>query len=230
MDAGSTASTLTTRPVKFSGKYMFVNVKDPQGSLQIQVLNPTNNQVLATSNPLAVDSTLQQVTWIGLSDLSSFAGQAIEFQFTLTNGELYAFWVGSGTNGASSGYVAAGGPGFTTNVDTVGSAGFTSLPATGSNFSVSTNTLYLTARVSSSNAVPEVITISDLGGTLSWSVIASQPWLTLSSSSGSGVQSIAVSAATSGLAIGTYSGTLTISAPDATPSVQTVSVSLTITP
>ncbi|MBV9746010.1 MAG: hypothetical protein JO099_19795, partial [Acidobacteriia bacterium] len=42
MDAGSSAAVLTTRPVRFSGKYLFVNVQDPQGSLQIQVINPSN--------------------------------------------------------------------------------------------------------------------------------------------------------------------------------------------
>jgi hypothetical protein len=122
MNAGSTPGVLTTRPLQFSGKQLFVNVKDPQGSLQVQVLNSAGT-MLATSAPITADSTLQAVTWNGISDLSGLASQQpLRFQFTLTNGELYAFWVSQDLNGASNGYVAAGGPGFTTNVDTVGTA------------------------------------------------------------------------------------------------------------
>ncbi len=130
MNAGSNPGTLVTRSVQFSGKYLFVNVKDPQGSLQVQVLNATTNQVLATSLPLNVDKTLQQVSWNGLSDLSGFANQPIKFQFTLTNGELYSFWVSSSASGASNGYVAANGPGFTGPTDTVGITGYPSAVST----------------------------------------------------------------------------------------------------
>jgi hypothetical protein len=35
-------------------------------------------------------------------------------------GSLYAFWVSPESTGASHGYVAAGGPGFTGPTDTVG--------------------------------------------------------------------------------------------------------------
>ena len=40
----------------------------------------------------------------------------------MTNGSLYSFWVSGSSNGASNGYVAANGPGFTTDTDTVGSS------------------------------------------------------------------------------------------------------------
>ena len=40
--------------------------------------------------------------------------------FHLTSGKLYAFWVSPQANGASHGYVAAGGPGFKGPTDTVG--------------------------------------------------------------------------------------------------------------
>jgi hypothetical protein len=119
MDAGPTQETLTTRPVQFSGNNLYVNVSDPLGSLQIQLL--VNGQAVATSATLSVDSTLQQVQWLnGLADLSGYAGKTVQFQFNLTNGELYSFWVTSSSNGASNGYVGAGGPGFTSNVDTIG--------------------------------------------------------------------------------------------------------------
>ena len=130
MDAGSTPATLTTRPVQFSGEYLFVNVNDRQGSLTVQVLN-TGGTVLATSLPLTANKTLQQVSWTnGLTNLSAFAGQPVQFQFTLTTGELYSFWVSANTSGASNGYVAANGPGFTGPVDTLGSASYPTTAAT----------------------------------------------------------------------------------------------------
>ena len=48
----------------------------------------------------------------------------VRFRFHLTNGALYAFWVSPDASGASRGYVAAGGPGFTGATDTVGKAGY----------------------------------------------------------------------------------------------------------
>ena len=126
MDSASGGSgTLTTRPVQFSKNTLFVNVSIPQGSLTVQLFDANSNALLATSNTLAnVDSTLQQVTWSnGVSDLSSWAGQPVKFVFTLTNGELYSFWV-TDPSGASNGYVAANGPGFTGVTDTLGSAAY----------------------------------------------------------------------------------------------------------
>ena len=50
--------------------------------------------------------------------------QAVKFRFHLRNGRLYAFWVSPDASGASHGYVAAGGPGFTGPADTVGAAAY----------------------------------------------------------------------------------------------------------
>jgi hypothetical protein len=125
MDAGGSAGTLTTRPVQFSGKYMFVNVADPSGSLQVEALDASGNVIApftkANSVPITVDKTMQAVTWNGVSDLSSLSGRTVKFRFTLTNGSLYSFWVTPDASGASHGYVAAGGPGFTGPLDNVGS-------------------------------------------------------------------------------------------------------------
>ena len=65
------------------------------------------------------DSTRVAVTWKG-ADLTRQAGRGMRFRFLLRNGELYAFWVSLEETGASHGYVAAGGPGFTGPTDTVG--------------------------------------------------------------------------------------------------------------
>lgn len=124
VDAGSESGQLATRPVRFSGKYMFVNVDSSEGGLQVEVLDSQNKAISPFSQdnciPIKVDKTLQAVQWQGIGDLSQLAGRAVKFRFHLTNGRLYSFWVSPTPNGASHGYVAAGGPGFGGHVDTVG--------------------------------------------------------------------------------------------------------------
>jgi len=71
--------------------------------------------------PVTGDGTLQAVTWRSAADLGVLSGRAVRLRFTLTNARLYAFWVSPDASGASYGYVAAGGPGFTGPTDTVGS-------------------------------------------------------------------------------------------------------------
>lgn len=123
MDAGLSQGSLTTRPVKFSGNRMFVNVNNPSGTLLIEVLDENNNVIpgFETSNFVAVheNKTSHEVFWNGQS-IGSLAGRNVKFRFSLTNGSLYSFWVTSSPVGASNGYVAAGGPGFTTLIDTTG--------------------------------------------------------------------------------------------------------------
>lgn len=124
MDAGASQGILTTRPVKFSGGHLFVNVADAAGQLQVEVLDAGGNVIpafaRANSSTIAADTTRQEVTWSGAS-LASLAGQTVSFRFYLTNGSLYSFWVAASASGASNGYVGANGPGFTTDTDTVGS-------------------------------------------------------------------------------------------------------------
>jgi hypothetical protein len=126
MDAGSTLGTLVTHPLVFSGSHLFVNVNDPSGQLTVDVLDVNGNVIpaFAAANcvPLGVNKTMQEVTWNGAS-IGSLAGQNVKFRFNLTNGSLYSFWVTASAQGASNGYVGAGGPGFTGVTDTVGSAG-----------------------------------------------------------------------------------------------------------
>jgi hypothetical protein len=124
MDAGPDGGTLTTRSVKFQGKYMFVNVNNPRGSLRVEVLDEQGQPIrpFTVGNCIAVsaDKTLHRVGWKGAHDLSALSDTPVRFRFHLADGELYAFWVSPDRSGASYGYVAGGGPGFTSNRDTVG--------------------------------------------------------------------------------------------------------------
>jgi len=122
MDADEAGGTLTTRPVRFSGKHLFVNVDDPKGEMRVEILNAAGDVVPRFASqecvPVSANKTLQSIRWSGVEDLSSLANQPVRFRFHLKNGQLYAFWVATDSSGASHGYVAAGGPGFSSNRDT----------------------------------------------------------------------------------------------------------------
>ena len=128
MDAGREEQVLTTRKLKFDkGKYLFVNVDCPMGHLIVEVLDARENVLDAWSQGscmgAAVDSTAHKMVWVGKGrTLESLQGQPVRFRFRLRNGHLYSFWVSPDESGASHGYVAAGGPGFTGPTDTVGVA------------------------------------------------------------------------------------------------------------
>ena len=55
------------------------------------------------------DNTRQRIE---LPELAAHAEDRVKFRFHLARGSLYAFWVTPDANGASNGYVAAGGPAF----------------------------------------------------------------------------------------------------------------------
>ncbi len=115
--------TLTTKPVTFKGKYLFVNVYCPRGELKVEVLDRAGKVIepftLANCKAISDDKTLVQVDW-KKKDLKALAGKPVRFRFHLTNGSLYSFWVSPDKSGASYGYIGAGGPGFTGPRDTVG--------------------------------------------------------------------------------------------------------------
>ena len=115
MDADTTQGTLTTRPIRFTGKHLFVNVACPAGELRVEVLD-RDGQVLPEfaahrCQPVKVDRTLQQIKWDGAA-VESVAGKPVRLRFKLTKGQLYSFWTSNTPNGASGGYLAAGGPGY----------------------------------------------------------------------------------------------------------------------
>jgi hypothetical protein len=106
---------LTTRPVRFTGRHVFVNA-DVSGELRVEILDPAGRAIEPYSRARAVpvqgDSTRHEVRWTGQSTVESLAGQPVRFRFHLSRARLYAFWVSALPAGHSSGYVAAGGPQF----------------------------------------------------------------------------------------------------------------------
>ncbi|PHX93864.1 MAG: hypothetical protein CK546_07965 [Pedosphaera sp.] len=103
-----------------------MNVTAPQGELRVEALG-ADGRVLAPFTrdncvPLTADKTLLEVKWRGAADLTPLAGRPVRLRFHLKHGALYSFWFSPAAGGASHGFVAAGGPGYTSNRDTVGAA------------------------------------------------------------------------------------------------------------
>lgn len=121
LDAADTPGTLTTRPLRFQGEHLFVNLAAPGGELRVEVLTldgqPYGPFTADNCVPLSGDSTRQRVAWQGVDSLARASGKNVRLRFTLTRGSLYSFWVTPDGNGASYGYVAAGGPGFRGTLD-----------------------------------------------------------------------------------------------------------------
>ena len=115
---------MTTRTITFQGRHLLVNVDCPNGALKVEVLDRDGRVIepftLANCKAVSCDKTLEAVTWQGAADLSAVSGKPVRLRFHLERGSLYAFWVCPDRCGASHGYVAAGGPGFTGPTDTVG--------------------------------------------------------------------------------------------------------------
>lgn len=96
-----------------------------------------------------------------------------------------------------------------------------SLSTTGVNFSYN---------LGASSPASQSITLTNSGGgSLSWSASSSAPWLTISPSSGVGSGALTLGINTTGLIAQTYNGTITVTAPGAANSPQTVAVVLTVT-
>jgi hypothetical protein len=110
---------LTTPPVRFTGRHLFVNADAHGGELTAEVIDQPG---FAHAECVGVtsDSSRAPVRWKSRADLSSLAGKPVRLRFHLRDARLYSFWISPDRSGASYGYVAAGGPGFTGPMDTTG--------------------------------------------------------------------------------------------------------------
>jgi hypothetical protein len=113
-------ASVTTRPLRFAGGFLFVNADAREGSVHAEVLDVGGRviQPFSTANCHAArgDATRLAVSWSG-APLSVLAGQTVRFRFWVQRARLFAFWVSASANGASRGYVGAGGPAFSGPAD-----------------------------------------------------------------------------------------------------------------
>ena len=105
---------LVTRPVTFTGAYLFVNADARFGEVAAEVLDEKGEPYAGYSAAdcralVRTDSTKSALAWKG-GDLSRFAGKPVRFRFKMKVATLFSFWVSKKPTGESGGYVAAGGP------------------------------------------------------------------------------------------------------------------------
>ena len=121
LDAGAMTGRVTTRPLQFSGGHLFVNADVAGGELRAELLevggSPIQGFTEEEAMPVSSDSTKIEMKWRGAPDLANLASRPIRIRFVLRQGSLYAFWLSADPQGASGGYVAAGGPGFKGGID-----------------------------------------------------------------------------------------------------------------
>jgi len=99
----------------------------------------------------------------------------------------------------------------------------------GPRISINKNQLNFAADTSGAVTCPQPIRVENSGGgTLNWSAAADQDWLACAPASGTGSGEILVSVDPSGHGPGTYTGAVSVTAPDVSNSPRTVSVTLTI--
>jgi hypothetical protein len=60
MDADEKGGTLTTRPVRFSGRHLFVTMDNPRGELRVQVLDPAGQVIM----PFMIKNCRLYVFWV----------------------------------------------------------------------------------------------------------------------------------------------------------------------
>jgi hypothetical protein len=95
-----------------------------------------------------------------------------------------------------------------------------------SNISLNPSNLIYAATQGAANPTNQTVSLANTGGTLNWTVSDSASWLSVSPASGSSSSTLTTAINTSGLAAGTYNGTITVSATGS--SSKTVTVTLTV--
>jgi len=110
---------LITRPVTFSGSYLFVNAAAEE--LRAEVLDTENNVIASFSKEDSIsfkgDSCATCLYWKTNEGFESIKGRPVKFRFILQNGDLYSFWVSSDRSGKSNGYLAGGGADYCDYID-----------------------------------------------------------------------------------------------------------------
>ncbi len=151
-----------------------------------------------------------------------------QFPVTVTSGAVQLAFNGVTARGLVNAIQIAPGSGSSTSSSSSGSSNSTTSSGAPA-LSVGSTALSFTGMAAGANPAGQSVSITNSGtGTLTWSATSNSNWLTLSPSSGTGAGSIGVQPNLSGLAAGTYTGSITVTAAGASGSPATVAVTLTI--
>ena len=98
LDAGDEPGTLTTRPLSFAGKSLWINTDVATGGwIRAAVLNPDGDaiaeQSLDASEPITSGSLAARMTWKQTRQLACPVDGHLRLRFQLHRAKLYAFWI-----------------------------------------------------------------------------------------------------------------------------------------
>ena len=95
--AGEQEGVLTTHPLIFQGSRLTVNAAGSEGRVAVEVLDQGGRLLSGYGREEcrleAFDSTQQEVTWSGKSDLAALRSQPVRLRFYIQNAELYGFQI-----------------------------------------------------------------------------------------------------------------------------------------
>ena len=95
--AGEMEGVLTTHPLIFQGSRLTVNAAAAEGRVAVEVLDEGGRLLPSYSREECLlgifDSTEQEVTWSGKSDLAALRGQPVRLRFYVTKADLYGFQI-----------------------------------------------------------------------------------------------------------------------------------------
>lgn len=98
--AGADAAEMVTRPLRFTGRKLFVNYSTSAGgnlSVEIQDLDgrPIPGFALTDCRPLVGDAIEQALTWASGADVSSLAGHPVRLRIAMLEADLFALRFGA---------------------------------------------------------------------------------------------------------------------------------------
>ena len=96
MDAGFPGGKITTKPLRFKGGRLLLNVHaQGSGGVRAALLNaegmPFPGLSAEDCESINVDEIDHEVRWKSGSDISSIEGKIVRVEFTLRNARLFAF-------------------------------------------------------------------------------------------------------------------------------------------
>ena len=92
---GTLPGTLLTKPLRFAGRQLRLNLDAARGQTRVAILNAQGEELpgfgLNDCKPLAADGLHQVAEWRGGSDLSGLAGKPVRLRFSLRHSALYTW-------------------------------------------------------------------------------------------------------------------------------------------
>lgn len=103
---------LTTRLLRATGKYLFVNADCAGGEMKVEVVDDNGNVFVGYShqdcNALSVDSTRAMISWKSRIQLPERENRPFRLRFYVQKGKIFSFWVSNFESGLSGGPLGAG--------------------------------------------------------------------------------------------------------------------------